>query len=248
MDDSGEKVYEFNSLGFRGEEYKPDAKFHIFVFGVSSTFVTGLNWEEGFTTIFRDMLARNKGWAPEEVNLMNFSVGVRSTDFCVRNMLRQCETEKPDLLIMELGNMPRIEFITKGGEGIPIIIGGPQTEKSLEFYEFYEDEVGFANIAKNILLVQYFCQANNIDYLIINNKSVYFDRFKQNAACMDFINVIDHDHILDLCDFKKVDFAADVKYEHDEEGKLMGYVAHNGPKTNEIIAKHLFLLYRDIYR
>src|SRR5688500_5485993 len=47
-DKSGTIVYEFNSKGYRGEEYDPSAKFRVCVIGESNAFGTGLRVEETF--------------------------------------------------------------------------------------------------------------------------------------------------------------------------------------------------------
>ncbi|MGB1221611.1 MAG: hypothetical protein ACPG43_08725, partial [Alcanivoracaceae bacterium] len=42
-DRSGKVQYRFNALGFRGEQYNENARYHIFVCGPSEAFGLGLN-------------------------------------------------------------------------------------------------------------------------------------------------------------------------------------------------------------
>ena len=61
-DESKEKLYEYNSLGFRGEELNINVKKKIFVAGCSHTFGTGLNLEETWPQKFKEMLAKKENW------------------------------------------------------------------------------------------------------------------------------------------------------------------------------------------
>ena len=57
MDESKTKTYYFNSLGFRSEEFDPDAPLKLFVGGCSQSIGTGINLEESWAFLFKQKLA-----------------------------------------------------------------------------------------------------------------------------------------------------------------------------------------------
>jgi len=111
-DRSGKVKYRFNSLGFRGEDYNEDAKFHIFVCGPSEAFGLGLNEEETWWHQFRLQYAHNRGVGPSEVNILNFSQIGASMDYVARVIVSQCQRVKPDLVLGALSPSSRTEYFT----------------------------------------------------------------------------------------------------------------------------------------
>ena len=111
-DRSGKVKYRFNSLGFRGEEYNQNAKFHIFVCGPSEAFGLGLNEEETWWYHFKQLYAQHKGVDVSEVNVLNFSMIGASMDYIARVIVSQCQRIKPDLVIGALSPSSRTEYIT----------------------------------------------------------------------------------------------------------------------------------------
>lgn len=111
-DRSGKVNYRYNSLGFRGEEYNEDAKFHIFVCGPSEGFGLGLNEEDIWCHQFKCLYAKHKGVDPSEVNLLNFSQIGASMDYITRVVVSQCQRIKPDLVLGALSPSSRTEYFT----------------------------------------------------------------------------------------------------------------------------------------
>jgi len=111
-DRSGLVLYRYNSLGFRGEEYNPNAKFHIFVCGPSEAFGLGLNEEDNWNHQFKLLYAAEKKVDPVEVNLLNFSQIGASMDYIARVTISQCQRIKPDLMICALSPSSRTEYFT----------------------------------------------------------------------------------------------------------------------------------------
>jgi len=233
-DRSGQKVYKFNSLGYRGEEYNADANFKIFLFGPSSALVTGLNIEEIYAYRFKEYYSEHNQIPIDQVNLMNFAVAGTSTDYNVRNLLGQCTHDKPDLVLFDLAHKSRMEWVRPNGSGISYGAGMPMTPKA--FIELYSDEFGFVNLVKNILMIQFYCQANQIDYLILN-RIADLDEFTGNTALNDYIMPVDRNRVCQLHQLEAIDQAAD--WEYDDNGKVLWH-GHDGPQTNRMVAEQLF--------
>ena len=225
-DKSSSKLYQFNSLGFRGEEYNPDAKFRFFVFGPSSAFVTGLNIEEAFGYQFKRLLAIHKHWDIDDVNFMNFAVAATSTDYSVRNMFNQCSEVKPDLIIIDLSHKSRMEWVRANGKAVPYGMGLPRTARV--YWEFYEDEFGFVNLIKNILLAQYFCSAHKIRCLFLNDVTD-FDEFTNNRVIKNYMQMVVMENICHTSHLERLDHAADTTFHEHGDVKWFG---HAGPETN----------------
>ena len=111
-DQSGKVLYRYNSLGFRGEEFNPKAKYHIFICGPSEAFGLGLNEEDSWSHQFKLLHAADKGLAPDEINLLNFSQIGASMDYIARVTISQCQRFKPDLMICALSPSSRTEYFT----------------------------------------------------------------------------------------------------------------------------------------
>ncbi len=191
-DRTGQKIYSFNSLGFRGEDFDPDAERRIFVFGCSHTFGVGLNHDEVWHSHFRRLYAEHHGLAVERINLMNFSHGGASNDFITRQVLTQCAAARPDLALVCFTALNRTESHTSG-KPLPIAPwmwrpwplrvlntlkrswGRLSHAKSFylhlreahRYYQYYSDEAGVLNAVRNLLLTQYFCRSQGIEYLSI---------------------------------------------------------------------------------
>jgi len=111
-DRSGKVKYRYNSLGFRGEEYDPEARFHIFVCGPSEAFGLGLNEEDLWCYQFKLHFAKQNNVEPSQVNLLNFSQIGASMDYIARVVVSQCQRVKPDLMLCALSPSSRIEYFT----------------------------------------------------------------------------------------------------------------------------------------
>jgi hypothetical protein len=113
-DQSGTKSYQFNSLGYRGEELDPAAAATIFVCGCSHTFGVGLNLEETWVHRFKLAYAESHRLDPAAVNVLNFSEGGASNDYITRTVLTQCAQVRPDLVIAQFSQMSRSEAFVDG--------------------------------------------------------------------------------------------------------------------------------------
>src|SRR4051812_27827148 len=90
-DQSGTKTYRFNSLGFRGEEFNPDARKHIFCCGCSYLVGVGLDYEETVLSHFKRAYANAWRLREQDVNLLNFSMASASNDYIARTLVSQIE-------------------------------------------------------------------------------------------------------------------------------------------------------------
>ena len=232
-DQSGEKEYKLNSLGFRGEEFNKKTKFKLFIAGCSNTFGTGLNWEETWGYQFKKIFCKKYNYNLNKVNLMNFGIIGQSNDFIVRNVLIQMSYVKPDLLIIFFTYTNRTEYLIE--DQIERI--GPwdlesKIQHAIDYYVYYTHEIGFANLMRNILLVQNYCKLNKIKYIfnLINYEDLYNGVFSYNSACLSLVQLVDKKYI---CDFtlEKLDLAADG--------------AHYGYKSHKLFAEKLFKFYEE---
>lgn len=235
-DHSGKNKYKFNSLGFRSEEFNPHSKKRIYVAGCSHTFGTGLNEEETWPSRFKKTFCKIYNYSKNDVNLMNFGMGGQSNDYIARNIIVQCNEVKPDLLVILFTYPSRIEYLEKKNiRSIGIWnVNDDNDSNAIGYYTYYTDEIGYKNLIKNILLVQYFCKAKNIDYIfsLIECKYLLKNKFAHNIACKSLADLLDKKYI---CDFtiKCLDRAADN--------------LHYGSKSHNAFAENLIKFYSKKY-
>ena len=110
LDESSEVTYRFNSLGFRGEEFDPDAPVKLFVSGCSNTFGVGVEFEESWPFLFKQKLAEQRGVPESSVNLMNFAQGGASNDYVTRTLVEQSSRVRPDVILAGFTHMHRFEL------------------------------------------------------------------------------------------------------------------------------------------
>jgi hypothetical protein len=237
-DKSGSKTYQFNSLGFRSEEFNSNAQFKFFVFGPSSSFVTGLNIDETYGYQLKTRIAKDVHCSLNDINFMNFAVAGVSTDYSVRNLINQCSEYAPDFLVLDLSHPSRMEWVSEHGTGVPFGSGIPNTPMS--YFQFYEDELGVCNLLKNLLLMQSFCQLKNIDYIVLN--SVYdFNNLPKRGPLAEYFEKINNSHVLNYINVKALDHAADTKWNEDGSFKWLG---HLGPESNKHMAEQIYQKYQ----
>jgi len=111
-DQSGLVEYRFNSLGFRGEEYDPDAEFRVLICGSSTAFTTGVPDEDTWWHMLKAPLAAQKGISPDAINVLNFAEGGCSYDYVSRVTLTQAERVRPDIIVISTGAIKCGELIT----------------------------------------------------------------------------------------------------------------------------------------
>lgn len=198
-DFSGTKTYRLNSLGYRGEEFREDAKRSLFFCGCSNTFGTGLNQDEIWINHFAEAYAADEGLTLDDLNVMNFSEDGGSNDYIARTLITQCTDVKPDLAVAAFTVLPRLEYFDSDADRYTHRLGPwllsdmhPETddpdakryyqamlpalrerendttwELAKNLYQLYSCDMFSMNLARNALLFQYFCIAENIDYLIV---------------------------------------------------------------------------------
>ena len=133
-DDSGEKTYEFNSLGFRGPEFDPNADITVYVCGCSMTFGIGLDQNETWPAMLAGNISDTLG---ASVSCLNMAQGGASNDYVVRTLISQLSSFLPDMVVANFTYMNRKEYNSGSlcGEFI-----GPWNKEdySQYYYAYYE--------------------------------------------------------------------------------------------------------------
>jgi hypothetical protein len=178
-DRSGLVRYRFNSAGFRGDEYDPDAHLRVAVFGCSYTFGLGLPYEDCWPSQLRALLAELHGLAPGAVNLVNLSSPGSSNAFIARTLLGQCHAVDFDLVLAYFTHANRHEYYCDSqaynlGPWVarqdPAAIAEDPAREALQaaaqsYYSFFEMDWGLADALKSILLAQFFLQSRGIPFI-----------------------------------------------------------------------------------
>ena len=204
-------TYTYNELGFRGDSIKKEG-FKVMSLGCSNTEGVGVDnantWSHQFTNLI-----------PNGVD-MNFGTGGRSNDFIVRCLLSYYELIKPDLVLIMYTAPQRREIYTQGGGVEPFMPTGAwgylnDTEEGQIIQtaqtELQNDNMDFINWYKNHLLIKYFLESKNCNWLW-NNSYAQFDYTDTNRFDGDY--------------YPFLDFGVDG--------------VHPGPKTNNEYAKKLY--------
>jgi hypothetical protein len=171
-------TYEFNSLGFRGEEFDPDAQMNLFVCGCSFTFGIGLEVEQSWPFLLKQRLAAHRDLAESSVNLLNFSEAGSSNDYIARTLIEQSTRVRPDLIVAGFTHPVRFELLDEEVTyrfNPPVLekyasAGGKFAEvaKRMEFMFLGTDKVQEQiRTIKNMLLLQYFCQSRSIPFIFL---------------------------------------------------------------------------------
>jgi hypothetical protein len=169
--DGVKKTYVFNSLGYRGDEFDPDAPVKLFVCGCSYTFGAGLDLEETWSYHFRQKLADHHGLPASSVNLVNLGEGGASNDYIARTLISQCSRVRPDMVIVGFTFMNRFELFD-GSRAVNFGSWAISEQKHGEMARLGEflflgtDETQEkARMIKNILLLQYFFRSHGIPFV-----------------------------------------------------------------------------------
>lgn len=228
---TGEWGYQFNSLGYRGEEYNPEAKKHIFACGCSYTYGMGIKWHQTYPYVFKEKFAELYELQADEVNLLNFGQQAASNDYIARTVLTQCSGVKPDLLLVLFTSKDRFEYVDE--QHVGIIGSWLQNEESINYYRLYSEEIGLINTLKNLLLIQYFCKVQQLRYMLslFYHAELSNPRFTEHPIIAELLAQIDRRY---LCPFSLIDYRCDV-----------GRMAHHpGPLSNLRFGRKLFCHYR----
>ncbi|MEM9273499.1 MAG: DUF6071 family protein [Cyanobacteria bacterium P01_F01_bin.143] len=250
------RTYTFNSAGFRSEELNPDAALKIFVCGCSYTFGTGVNFEKSWPFLFKRRWAKYQNMALDSINLLNFSQGGASNDYVVRTLIEEISHTQiqPDLVIAGFTHVERFELFSEQDQIAyqfnQSTIRIPKwsefwedTEERRKAAELYlvatnrDDEV--ARFAKNVLLLQNYCQSRNIPmiFLFLEQKLSSSDK-----SPSDFISRISTPNTATLLN------EIDTKYCATLNAQMFVDTAekngHPGPKSQALIAKSLWKTFR----
>lgn len=239
LDRSGTVDYSFNSLGYRSEEYRSDAKFRVCIVGESHAFGTGVHFEDTFGFNLKVLIAETLNLELDEVNLINLAIGGSSADYCARTVFRQLPTLAADFVVCIIPPPDRIEF--RQGEGFNTFGVGSVDVDNLDklpvpllgFCEYYSRLVGGFNQVKNILLIENFLRSHNIEFVIaVENFPWPGDGVKPLDP---FLAELDEDRLLRHEFFRqRADFAADG--------------SHAGPRSHKAFAIQVFHHYGCLLR
>lgn len=235
LDESETKTYYFNSLGFRGEEFNPDARVKLFVCGCSQSLGVGLNLEETWAYLFKQRLAEHRGLPESSVNLMNFSHGGASNDYIARTLVEQCSRVRPDMVVAGFTHMNRFELIDEE-MSFPLgpvdldeyqQAGGKYVElkRLAELLTLGTDEIQQkVRMIKNVLLFQYFCRARGIPFIFFLFESIRRDDLPQALSIPTtepLYHQIDFDLLAPIEPGIRVDRAADGLHPGPQSQQLM---------------------------
>jgi hypothetical protein len=232
-DKSGTVLYEFNSKGYRGEEYDSAAKFRICVIGESYAFGVGIPLEETFAYKLKQHISASLTLHLDEINLINLSVSGASADYCVRTIYRQLSDCRVDLLVCHFPELARIEYIAKRGYRM-YNVGSALKNLSkapislLGYCDYYDHNVGKSNQLKNALLAQAFLKERKIDYILATQD---LPRTRQDFVYLeDYFDRVDASAVLwHKCFRTKADLAADG--------------VHSGPRCHAAFAIEVLSLF-----
>jgi hypothetical protein len=184
-DNSSCITYSFNSLGFRGEEFRVTADGHIFVCGGSVTLGLGLDYADAWVSVFRRGFAAIHDLHEGNVNLQNFASSGCANGYIARTLIGQCIRFRPTLALAELTFSHRAEILHNGRSYnigpwclLDTFDGGAQADghdhelrqmirqKAKAYYELDDKLSAGQDLLKNALLLQLFFQVHQIPFLI----------------------------------------------------------------------------------
>ena len=236
FDESDTKTYHFNSLGFRGEEFDPDAPVKLFVSGCSNTFGVGVDLEESWPFLFKQKLAEERGVPSSAVSLMNFSQGGASNDYVTRTLVEQGGRARPDVVIAGFTHMRRFELFDEttafhiGAIKLEELerAGGKHAElkRRAEFLILGTDEIHQkVQMIKNVLLLQYFCRSLDIPLVFF-----FFEQWQRE----DLPDALAAPATQPL--FDQIDFSGFVPIERAMRVDRAADGLHPGPRSQEVLA------------
>ncbi len=108
-DQTGRVTYSYNTLGYRGEEFRSDAPLRIFAFGESNAFGFGVEEHESWPAQVAQRVAVAAGLTRDEVNLVNFAQSGASNAEIARTVVAQVGAVAPDLVLIGVAAPDRTE-------------------------------------------------------------------------------------------------------------------------------------------
>jgi hypothetical protein len=172
-DDASTKVYRLNSLGYRGEEFDPEASLKLFVCGCSNTFGLGVELEESWPFLFKQKLAQQRGLPESSVNLMNFAEIGASNDYISRTLIEQSARVRPDLIVAAFTYWNRFELLDRAqsvGYGpwrVEQDVPDDLTKRAKYLLLGTDTSQEKIRLIRNVLLLQYFCQNKDIPFVFL---------------------------------------------------------------------------------
>lgn len=164
-DSTGQCIYTYNELGFRGDSVKKEG-FKVMSLGCSITEGVGVNDNETWPAQFC-------GHIKNGVNL-NFGTGGRSNDFICRCLMSYYDLIKPDLVLIMYTFPHRREIYTENNEiepYIPTKVWGKllETEEGQVIQssmdKLQNDNSDFINWYKNHQLIKLFLESKKCNWL-----------------------------------------------------------------------------------
>jgi len=251
-DESARVSYRFNSLGFRGEEFRIAADRHIFVCGGSVTLGLGLDYEDAWVSVFRRGYEHVHDAPTPDINLLNFSSSGCSNSYIARTLIGQCARFEPTLVLAELTFSHRSEVLHNGRSYnigpwclLDTYEGAAQADghhaelrqmirrKAKAYYELEDQLLAGQDLLKNALLLQLFFQSHNIPFLI-------------GLAAPAAGNLPDDELLapwLDSLDPERVFTIAERDYQVDQSA----VPGHPGPAGSAAIAASFLSRYKETY-
>jgi hypothetical protein len=231
-----EKVYSFNGLGFRGEDYNPDADLQIYTCGCSYTFGKGIELEQAWPALVATATAKALGIAAERAAVQNFSQIGASNNYIIRTLIEQCDRAPPGLAIAAFTHANRTEYL----DGPKFSNLGhwdiAQERKNIygaRFFRHYVDALGLENLLVAMLLFQSAMQKRGIPYLILWIDCARFEDFESEVppALAALYAQLDRSRVSKLSLIGEDIFRDEVEY-------------HPGPQSHARFAELLALEFR----
>ncbi len=111
---SGEHLYRFNSLGFRGADFDAAAPHRVFAFGESEAFGFGVDFDRCWPSRFVERWLDANRLDRRDVCYLNFAEAGASNGAIARAVVSQCSAAPPDLVLVHFGDPRRSEIFLDG--------------------------------------------------------------------------------------------------------------------------------------
>lgn len=251
-DESARVSYAFNSLGFRGEEFRITADRHVFVCGGSVTLGLGLEYEDAWVSAFRRGYEQVHDAPAPEVNLLNFSSSGCSNSYIARTLIGQCVRFAPTLVLAELTFSHRSEVLhngrsynigpwcllddyegAAGADGHHAELRRMIRRKAQAYYALEDQLLAGQDLLKNALLLQLFFQSRNIPYLIGLSAPAASD-LPDDELLAPWLDSLDPERVFTIA-------------ESDYQADQSAVSGHPGPAGSAAIAESFLSRYKESY-
>jgi hypothetical protein len=202
---ASERVYDFNSLGFRGLDYDPDASLRVFVCGCSYAFGMGVQADRTWPVVFTRLAAATLGTPIERSHVQNFSQIGASNNYVARTLVKQCHLAPPTLAIAAFTHNNRIEYLdgqeirNLGYWDVRLDDEFPQRPDSpgRRFFRQYSDRTGLQNLLTNMVLFQSAMERRGVPYIIvwIDVEGLHAARTTSSRVLSDYSAVLNRSRI-----------------------------------------------------